>query len=88
MSDEMLAEKSFQVTYDAQGRMLSFTDFNVTPCTVIAYEGRDRFDAVDLDGREVDNALSGENKPAGEKGGQGEEGKAGRDDGTGTGTGT
>jgi hypothetical protein len=87
MSDEMLAEKSFQVTYDAQGRMLSFTDYRVTPCTVVAYEGRDRLDAVGLHGREPDNALGGENKPAGEKGSQGKEGKSSRDDGTGTGTG-
>jgi hypothetical protein len=97
MSDEMLAEKSFQVTYDAQGRMLSFTDYRVTPCTAtdyrvtpctaIAYEGRDRLDAVGLHGREVDNDLGGENKPSGENGTQGEEGKGSRDDGTGTGTG-
>jgi hypothetical protein len=84
----MSVETSFQVTYDAQGRMLSFIDCDVSSRrTVITSALADRisFDGLSVDDLDFDHLVTGEDDPAGEVGRE-TDGEAGDEDGTGTGT--
>lgn len=84
------AQTSFQVTYDAAGRILSITDCDGSgACTDFAFDVADRigFDGLSVDDIDFDHLLSGVDDPAKEAGSE-NEGEVSGEDGTGTGTGT